>query len=59
MILCHTPIKDLRKEYEDKYVLVSGVGNILEVCQSYGLKKVLHVDEVFALKPELSNLTRK
>ena len=32
MILCHTPIRDLKKEYEEKFVLVSGTGNILEIC---------------------------
>jgi len=59
MILCHTPIKELRQEYEDKYILVSGVGNILDICRSYGFKKAIHIDEVFALKPQLSNLTSK
>ncbi len=59
MILCHTPIKDLKLHYEDKFILVGGVGNIIDICHKYGFKKALHVEEVFALKPELSNLTRK
>jgi len=49
MILCHTPIRGLKKEFEEKFVLVSGTGNILEICQDYGFKKVLHVDEVYAM----------
>lgn len=53
MILCHSPLQTLVPNYADKYVLVSGIGSILEICRAYGFKKAIHVDEVFAMCPEL------
>jgi hypothetical protein len=32
MILCHTPLKNLKREYSDDYLLVSGMGEVLEIC---------------------------
>ena len=36
MILCHTPLKNLVPQYQDKYVLVSGIGSIIDVAFDYG-----------------------
>ena len=49
MICCHTPLKKMVPEYGDKFVLVSGDGQVLDVCQSYGYKKAIHVEELYAL----------
>lgn len=59
MILCHTPLKNLKHEYSNEYLLVSGMGEVLEICQAYGFKKAIHVDEVYAMCPELMPMIRK
>jgi hypothetical protein len=51
LILCHTPLKELKPEYNDSFILVSGTGQIIDICQEYGFKKAIHVDEVFAMCP--------
>lgn len=60
MILCHTPIRSLSKSYKEKFVLLSGDGNVVEVANHYGFNKALHVDEYFALYPyHFSSLSRR
>ena len=59
MICCHTPLRERVSEFQDKYVLVTGNGSVLSVCQEYGFKKAIHVEELFALMPQLSPLLRK
>lgn len=51
LILCHTPLRDpdIIKEYEDRYVLVTGKYDELRVAQYYGYKKVIHVEELAAV----------
>jgi hypothetical protein len=58
MILCHTPLKQLVPKYHDKFVLVSGCGDVLALTKEYGFAKAIHVDEFFALHPELCNLAK-
>ena len=53
MIECHTPLKKLVPEFADSPILVSGSGKIVEVFESYGFKKAIHVLELLALMPEL------
>jgi ribonucleotide monophosphatase NagD (HAD superfamily) len=36
MILSHTPLRDYVKEYENKFVLVSGIDGSADVLRSYG-----------------------
>ena len=59
MICCHTPLKNLVSDYGDKYVLVTGNGSIMSVCESYGFTKAIHIEEVYALMPQISPLTMK
>ena len=59
MIECHTPLKKLVHEFADSPILVSGSGKIVEVCESYGFKKAIHVLELAALMPELCPLFLK
>lgn len=51
MILCHTPLRDaeMLKEYADKYVIVTGTLDELNVAQVYGYKKAIHVEELSAM----------
>jgi len=57
MILCHTPLKQLVPKYKDDFVLVSGEGSILDICQAYGFKKCVHVVELFAMMPQIAALS--
>lgn len=54
MISCHTPFSDeaLVEEYKDEFILVSGLGRVLEVALSYGYRRALDIEELFALFPE-------
>jgi hypothetical protein len=53
MILCHTPFRSekLVREYHDKYVLVSGLGKMIELAEMYGYRKAIDIEELFALYP--------
>ena len=51
IILSHTPIKELAKDYKDEYVIISGIGNILEVALNYGFNKAITIDEYSVLFP--------
>ena len=59
MILCHSPLKTLVPQFHDKYVLLSGYGDLINVGIDYGLKKPLLCEELFALMPALSPLNIK
>jgi hypothetical protein len=59
MILCHSPLKTLVPDYMDKYVLFSGIGDIINVANGYGFKKAIELDELLAIHPELHPLTTK
>ena len=59
MICCHTPLRDYVPQYGDKFVLVTGLGNVMQVCAEYGLRKAIHVEELYALIPQLSPLSMK
>lgn len=56
MILCHSPFRDsqLLKEYGNKYILVSGIGRMIDIAKLYGYSKAIDIEELFALYPELS-----
>ena len=53
MIECHTPFssKELVDKYGDSFVLVSGLGRMLDLAELYGYKKALDIEELFALYP--------
>ena len=59
MICCHTPLREYVPKYGDKFVLVSGNGDVMNVCKEYGLRKAIHVEELFALIPALSPISMK
>lgn len=59
MILCHTPLKTFAPQFQDKYVLLSGYGDLINVAIDYGFQKPLLCEELFALIPELSPLNTK
>ncbi len=59
MILCHTPLKTLAPQFHDKYVLISGYGDLINVAINHGFKKPLLCEELFALMPALSPLNTK
>ena len=51
---CHTPFSDpsFLDQYQDSFVLVSGLGKMIEISQDYGYKKAIDIEELFALYPE-------
>ena len=51
MVLSHTPLMQLLPKYHDKFVLVSGMREIVEVCVDYGFKKAIHSEELLSLIP--------
>ncbi|CDW83976.1 had-superfamily subfamily iia cecr5 containing protein [Stylonychia lemnae] len=55
MILCHTPFKseNLLQENENKYVLVSGLGDMIKIAKNYGYKKAIDIEELMGLYPLL------
>lgn len=59
MILCHSPFRaeSLVNEYADKYILVSGIGRMIDIAELYGYKKAIDLEEMFALYPHLSPVT--
>mmetsp|Transcript_15764 Transcript_15764/g.26609 ORF Transcript_15764/g.26609 Transcript_15764/m.26609 type:complete len:84 (+) Transcript_15764:400-651(+) len=62
MIECHTPFSDqeLVNLYRDEFVLVSGLGRMLDIaCEKseerphgYGYKRAVDIEELYALYPE-------
>lgn len=54
IIVCHSPFRgsDLVNQYKDKFVLVSGLGKVLDVARYYGYKKAIDIEELFALYPQ-------
>ena len=59
MILCQSPLRQLVPKYSDKYILVCGMGDLINVSQEYGFTRAIHIDEYFSLHPELSPLVEK
>ena len=59
MICCHTPLREYSAAFADKYVLVTGLGNVLDICQDYGFHKAIHVEELCALMPDLVPIAKK
>jgi ribonucleotide monophosphatase NagD (HAD superfamily) len=59
MILCHSPFRGAHflEKYGDKYILVSGVGRMIDICQHYGYKKAIDIEELFSLYPHLAPVT--
>ena len=56
MILCHTPLRDpdIIAMYKDKFVVVTGKYDELRVAQSYGYSKVVHVEELAIVFPDIA-----
>ena len=59
MILCHTPLKTLAPKYHEKYVLVAGYGDLINVALDHGFSKPILAEELFALMPEMCPLNTK
>ena len=61
MILCHSPFREEKmvKEYGDKYVLVSGLGKMIEIAKEYGYRKAIDIEELFALYPDISPVSKQ
>jgi len=57
MVLCHTPIREIAKDYKDEYVVVAGLGDVLSIALDYGFNKAITLDEYSALFPYLSRLS--
>jgi ribonucleotide monophosphatase NagD (HAD superfamily) len=53
ILLSHTPMRQLAQEYRDKWVLVLGHKDVVNVARTYGFNKVTTVDEVFARFPSM------
>ena len=53
IIMCHTPFREeeLVSRYGSQYVLVSGLGKMLELAGLYGYSKAIDIEELFALYP--------
>lgn len=45
------------KEYGSKYVLVSGLGRMIDIAEKYGYTKAIDIEELFAIFPHLSAVT--
>ena len=60
IIMCHSPFrsKHVIDKYHDKYVLVSGLGKMIEVAKMYGYKKAIDIEELFALYPNASPVSQ-
>ena len=56
MICCHTPLRKKVPAFGDKFVLISGNKDVMEVCEHYGFEKAIHVEELYALMPGISPL---
>ncbi len=59
LILCHTPLKDLVSQYADQFILVGGMGKVVDICHAYGYKNVVHVEEILAMCPQIMPLALK
>ena len=59
LVQCHTPLLKLLPEYHDKFVLVAGIKDTIDVINGYGFKNAIHTEELAALIPALSPLTLK
>jgi hypothetical protein len=51
--MVHTPMKLLKEKFEDKLILITGLGELNEVITSYGFKNFLSLDEYNCLFPEI------
>ena len=56
IILCHTPLRGLAQEYKGKYILVVGMGDMVEVATSYGFDQIISIQEFTALFPNINRL---
>jgi hypothetical protein len=61
MILCHSPFRQkvFLEKYAERYVLVSGIGKMIEVGEAYGYRKIIDIEEYFSLYPQLAPVTWK
>jgi len=51
--MVHTPMKLLKDKFEDKLVLITGLGEITDVMTSYGFKNFITLDEYNSHFPEI------
>ena len=58
VIVCSTPFRELVPELGDKYVVVTGLGDILAIAHEYGYHKAITTAELASLVPEISFSSR-
>ena len=51
--MVHTPMKLLKEKFEDKLVLIAGLGDMTEVITHYGFKNFITVEEYNCHFPEI------
>jgi hypothetical protein len=49
--------RELVDQYEDKYVLVSGLGKMIELAKLYGYRKAVDIEELLSIYPQISPVT--
>ena len=55
LILCHSPFSDssMVDKYQDSFVIVSGLGKMIDISNLYGYKKAIDLFELYAIYPEI------
>jgi HAD superfamily hydrolase (TIGR01456 family) len=55
VVMCHTPMQALAREYGDRRVLVCGkhYGALSEICASYGFRRVVTAEELHRQNPRM------
>lgn len=51
--MVHSPMKLLKDKFDDRLILVSGLGELNEVMTNYGFKKFLSLEEYNCLFPDI------
>ena len=46
-------------KYGEKFILVTGNGNMMDVCKHYGFQKAVHVEELYSLMPDIAPFIHK
>ena len=59
IVLNFSPLRSILKDYKDRIVLVTGVGNVHLIASDCGLQKFITVDEYCALFPYLVPISKR
>jgi hypothetical protein len=51
--MVHTPMKLLKEKFENKLILITGSGDLIEIITNYGFKNFLTIDEYLSHFPQL------